>query len=156
MSYYVCKGAKLKCSFGSDQSDLGVMHPMQAVNLHGQPMANIQDYKPMMNIQPFGQCKSLANPTVASATAANNGKLQEMPCIPNTTSPWTPGNMKVLLKGMPALMNDCKLMCMWAGIIEITNAGQNDVETGAASASGDEIDFDALGFGKLLDIDFSL
>jgi len=129
------------------------MHLVQSANLHGQPMANIQDYKPMMNIQPFGQCKSLANPTVAAATAANSGKLQEMPCVPNTTSPWIPGNAKVLVKGIPALMNDCKLMCMWAGMIEITDAGQNDVETGAASAGGDEIDF---GFGKLLDIDFSV
>ena len=124
MPNYVCKGAKLKCSFGSDQSDLGVMHPAQPVNLHGNNMANIMDHKPMMNIQPFGQCKSLANPTVAAATAANYGKLQEMPCIPNTISPWMPGNMTVMVKGQPALMDDCKLMCMWAGIIEITNEGQ--------------------------------
>ena len=125
MGTYVCKGAKLKCSFGSDQSDLSVMHPVKPVQLDGQCMANIQDSKPMMNIQPFGQCKSLANPTVASATAANNGKLQEMPCIPNTMAPWMPGNMTVLVKGQPALMNDDKLMCMWAGIIEITKDGQD-------------------------------
>jgi hypothetical protein len=99
------------------------MHPVKPVYLHGENMANIQDSKPMMNIQPFGQCKSLANPTVASATAAANGKLQEMPCIPNTTAPWMPGNAKVLVKGQPALMDDCKLMCMWAGMIEITDCG---------------------------------
>ncbi|MCL2041726.1 MAG: DUF4280 domain-containing protein [Bacteroidales bacterium] len=125
MPKYVCKGAKLKCSFGSDQSDLGVMHPMNPISLHGNNMANIQDYKPMMNIMPFGQCKSLANPIVASATAANYGKLQEMPCIPNTTSPWIPGSMNVLVKGQPAVMDNCKLMCMWAGIIEVTDAGQS-------------------------------
>jgi len=124
MANYVCKGAKLKCSFGSDQSDLSVAHPSQPVNLHGKCMANIMDYVPMMNIQPFGQCKSLANPTVAAATAANQGVLKEMPCIPNTTMQWIPGSMNVMIKGQPALMNDCKLMCMWAGVIEVSNEGQ--------------------------------
>ena len=50
MAYYVCKGAKLKCSMGDQQSDLGVMHPTQPVYLHGANMANIMDNKPMMNI----------------------------------------------------------------------------------------------------------
>jgi len=125
MPNYVCKGAKLKCSMGDQQSDLGVIHPMSPASLHGNNMANIQDYKPMMNIMPFGQCKSLANPTVASATAANYGKLQPMPCIPNTTAPWIPGSMNVLVKGQSALLDNCKLMCMWAGVIEVSNEGQN-------------------------------
>ena len=124
MPKYVCKGAKLKCSFGSSQPDLTVVHPAQPVNTSGNNMANIMDYKPMMNIQPFGQCKSMANPTVAAATAANYGKLQEMPCIPNITAPWMPGKIDVLLKGQPALTDDSKCMCMWAGVIEVTNAGQ--------------------------------
>jgi len=153
MANYVCKGAKLKCSMGSDKSDLGVMHPMKAVKLDGQFMANIQDNKPMMNIMPFGQCKSLANPTVAAATAANYGKLQEMPCIPNTTAPWMPGKATVLIKGQPALMDNCKLMCMWAGMIEITDGGQSDNQADTVNSRGHE--FDARGFGKLFDIDFS-
>jgi hypothetical protein len=157
MASYVCKGAKLKCSFGSDQSDLGIMHPAQPVNIGDNNMANIQDSKPIMNIQPFGQCKSLANPTVASATAAANGKLQEMPCIPNTTVPWMPGNMKVMVKGQPALMDSDKLMCMWAGIIEVSDAGQSKCATGANAVDYEKIELDDCGgFGKLLDIDFSL
>jgi len=154
MPNYVCKGAKLKCSMGSDQSDLGVIHPVKAVKLDGEFMANIQDNKPMMNIMPFGQCKSLANPTVAAATAANYGKLQEMPCIPNTTSPWMPGKAKILIKGQPALMDNCKLMCMWAGVIEISKDGQNDAKPDTVDSRGHE--FVARSFGKLFDIDFSL
>ncbi len=111
---------------GSAQSDLGVVHPAKPVYLHGENMANIMDHKPMINIKPFGQCKSLANPTVAAATAANMGKLQPMPCIPNTVSPWMNGKTDVLVKMQPALMNPCKLTCMWAGMIEITNEGQAD------------------------------
>ena len=124
MSYYVCKEAKLKCSMGDQQSNLGVMHPTQPVYLHGNNMANIMDHKPMTNIKPFGKCRSLANPTVAAATAANMGRLQPMPCMPNTTSPWLNGKTNVFVKGQQALMNNCKLMCMWAGSIEITDEGQ--------------------------------
>lgn len=124
MPYYVCKGAKLKCSMGSEQSDLDVIHPVKPVYLHGECIANIMDHKPMVNIKPFGQCKSLANPTVAAATAANYGVLKEMPCIPNTTSPWMQGNTDTFSKGQSAVMSDSKLMCAWAGTIEVTDDGQ--------------------------------
>ena len=124
MSYYICKGAQLQCTMGSAQSQLEVVPKGKQNYLHGELMANIMDNKPMVNIQPFGQCKSLANPTVAAATAANYGRLQPMPCVPNTTTPWTPGKNNVLESKNPALMNDCKLMCMWAGTISINQTGQ--------------------------------
>jgi len=115
--------------FGDSPGSLTVIHPGQPVQASNQFMANIMDFKPFMNIPTFGQCKSLANPTVAAATAANSGKLQPMPCIPSTVAPWVPGEPTVLIKGMPALVNTCKLMCMWAGIIEVTNAGQISCNT---------------------------
>jgi hypothetical protein len=87
-------------------------------------MATIMDYKSMMNIQSFGQCKSLANPIVAAATAANYGVLREMPCIPNTVFPWLKGKMDVTIMGQAALMNDCKLFCAYAGVIEVADDGQ--------------------------------
>jgi hypothetical protein len=120
---------------GSGKSELEVVSPVKAVNLHGKHTASITDNKPMINIKPFGKCKSLANPIVAAATAAASGKLQEMPCIPNTIAPWMPGKMNVLAKGQPALMDDCKCMCMWAGIIGITDAGQKTVKNGTAAGA---------------------
>jgi len=66
----------------------------------------------------------MANPTVAAATTANYGRLQKMPCIPTITTPWMNGKTNVLVKGQPALISDYKLMCMWAGTIEVTNEGQ--------------------------------
>jgi hypothetical protein len=125
MANFVCKGAKLKCSFGSSQSDLIVIPKEQMIFVTGENMASIDDYKPMVNIMPFGMCKSLLNPTVAAATVANFGKLQEMPCIPNTTAPWVPGKPDTYVTGMLTLLDNCKLMCMWAGIIEVTNHGQD-------------------------------
>lgn len=121
---YVVSTAKLNCPFGSAASTLTVL-PIRTVHLAGQPMANISDHVPMVNIAPFGMCKSLANPTVAAATAANYGRLQPMPCIPNTPSPWLPGKPDTLIQGQPALLKSCKCPCMWAGIISITDNGQH-------------------------------
>jgi hypothetical protein len=88
------------------------------------PAANIMDHVPMMNIMPFGMCQSMANPMVAAATSAAMGVLTPMPCIPATSSPWMPGAPTVMLANMPALNNSSKLMCMWAGVIEVVSPGQ--------------------------------
>jgi hypothetical protein len=69
-------------------------------------------------------CISLANPVVASATAAALGVLTPMPCIPATAAPWVPGAPTVMIANQPALDDTSKLMCIWAGVIEVTYAGQ--------------------------------
>ena len=129
MGFYVCNGANIKCMFGDAPASLIVIHPGQPVQAGGQFAANIMDFKPFVNIPTFGMCKSLANPTVAAATAACFGKLQPMPCIPNTVAPWIPGEATVMIKGMPALLDNCKLMCMWAGMIEVVSPGQTSCTT---------------------------
>jgi hypothetical protein len=93
------------------------------------PAANIMDYKPLVNILPFVMCSSMANPTVAAATAAALGVLTPMPCIPNTIAPWTPGCPTVLIGNQPALNDSSMLMCMWGGVIQIKQAGQMQVQT---------------------------
>lgn len=67
-------------------------------------------------------CSSMANPTVASATAAASGVLTPMPCIPALTAPWAPGG-KELITNMPALLENCKLVCMYGGNISINFPG---------------------------------
>lgn len=122
MPKQACMGAMLKCSFGMAPSTL--MPTPKPVMTSNMVAANIMDHVPMMNILPFGMCQSIANPTVASATAAALGVLTPMPCIPNTPAPWVPGAPTVLLCNSPALDNVSKLMCVWGGVIEFTNAGQ--------------------------------
>ena len=126
MGNLVCMGAMLKCSFGMTPSSLMVL-PVNLVNATSKPAANIMDNKPMANILPFGMCQSMANPTVASATAAAMGVLTPMPCVPVIPAPWVPGCPTVLLKNMPALNNTSKLMCAWGGVIEVTMPGQMTV-----------------------------
>lgn len=126
MSSIICGGGMLKCSFGTAPSSMTVL-PVNMVTT-SMPIANIMDNVPMLNIMPFVMCTSLANPTVASATAAALGVLTPMPCIPVTTAPWAPGSPTVLVANQPALNDSSKLMCNWGGIIEITNAGQSTIE----------------------------
>lgn len=122
MGFLVTNGAMLQCSFGVAPSSL-MVPPMNQV-LCGTPAATIMDNKPMMNILPFGMCNSIANPTVAAATAAALGVLTPMPCIPNIAAPWAPGCPTVLIKNYPALNNNSKLMCLWGGVIQILQPTQ--------------------------------
>lgn len=127
MACQVCSGALLMCSFGAAPSSLAVL-PTNRTFAGGPVAATIMDYAPMVNILPFGLCTSLANPMVASATAAALGVLTPMPCIPATAAPWMPGAPTVLIGSMPALDDTSKLMCSYAGVIQITFAGQVTVQ----------------------------
>jgi len=102
--------------------------PDKMILTENKPMANIMDNKPLVNILPFGMCQSLANPTVAAATAAAFGVLTPMPCVPVTTAPWAPGCPTVLVKNMPGLTGNCKLVCNWGGVIQFQNAGTTKIQ----------------------------
>jgi hypothetical protein len=115
--------ASLMCTFGTAPSTLMVL-PTAMVNAGKMPAGTIMDYAPLVNVLPFAMCMSAANPTVAAATAAALGVLTPMPCIPATAAPWTPGSATVMIGGMPALSNSCKLMCSYGGSISITATGQ--------------------------------
>lgn len=128
MAFAVCAGASLTCSFGMIPSVLNVL-PVSRV-MSSMPIACIMDQAPMVNIMPFGMCQSIANPTVAAATAAALGVLTPMPCIPVIPAPWTPGVPTVLIGGKPALNNTCKLICAYGGIIQITNPGTTNIQIG--------------------------
>lgn len=121
MGMMVCGGAMCACSFGMAPSSL-LVTPENCV-MAGLPVATIMDNVPMKNILPFGMCSSLANPAVASATAAALGVLTPMPCVPVIAAPWAPGCPTVLIGGKPALNNTSKLMCSWGGVIQITAPG---------------------------------
>ena len=122
MAIQTCMGAMMNCTMGLAPSSLvPTPKPVLTSNMVA---ANILDHVPMANIMPFGMCTSLANPTVAAATAAAFGVLTPMPCVPATPAPWVPGAPTVLLCGMPALNNSSKLICIWGGTISFMTPGQ--------------------------------
>lgn len=121
---YVVAGATISCSFGSQSSRLS--SPMShGVFVKGKPLMNIMDYIPNVNIMPFGTCGSMQNPVVAAATAANNGVLQRMPCMPMVTMPWLGGKTDKRVDNVPSLLSDSTNMCMFCGQIKVENDGQN-------------------------------
>ena len=123
---YVTASAQLMCPFGDAGGVLSVTS-QQKFLIQGRPVATVQDAAPLVNIPSMGMCKSLMNPQVASATAAALGVLTPQPCIPATTA-WIPGSKaKTLAGGSPCISNECTCMCMYGGVISITNPGQTKV-----------------------------
>jgi len=122
MGQNVAQGALIMCSFGMAPSTLNPL-PTPRVTVEGRPAATIQDHMPLVNIPPFGMCQSLANPTVAAATAAALGVLTPMPCVPATSTPWVPGAPRSTAGGMPMLVSGSTCMCNWGGVITISFPG---------------------------------
>lgn len=120
---YVVAGAILSCSSGDKPNRLK-MPFSHGVYIHNKAQMNIKDHIPNENIFPFGKCYSRQNPTVAAATAANNGILTPMPCTPMTTIPWIMGKDDKLIDGQPALLSKSELSCLYCGIIKIEDDGQ--------------------------------
>jgi Domain of unknown function (DUF4280) len=129
MGVQVVSTAMMTCSFGVAPGTLTVVPKGPPVQAGGQFAATVQDFAPNVNIAPFGMCTTLSNPQVASATSAAQGVLTPQPCIPVTTSPWTPGSATVTIGGSPALTNSSTCNCMWGGMITITNPGQMTTQT---------------------------
>ena len=115
MANPVVNSALCTCSFGVAPCPV-LVSSQQTVLVGNMPQATIMDSHPAT----FGMCSSLANPTVAAATAAAGGALTPMPCSPVTPAPWVPGAPTVLVCGKPLLNNSSKLMCAYGGVISIT------------------------------------
>ncbi|MBT9314501.1 DUF4280 domain-containing protein [Leptothoe spongobia] len=128
MGMQVVAGAMLQCPFGVAPSTLNVIPKGPPTFASGPFAATIMDFAPIANVMPFGMCTSLANPTVATATAAALGVLTPMPCIPVIPAPWAPGSPTVLIGTFPALNNSSKCICTWGGVISIINPGQFTVQ----------------------------
>ena len=122
---YVCSGATLRCTMGTNQAKLTVL-PTRTVYLTGQPMANISDHLTMVNLAPFGRCRSLGFPATASATAANYGSLTPMPCMHNTPLKWVGGKDDYKVRDDLALLKSSTCSCLWGGTISIVDDGQKD------------------------------
>lgn len=109
---------------GTSQAKLTV-HSSGTMPPTEQPMANINDHLSMVNLAPFGRCRSLGFPATAAATAANRGSLTPMPCMHNTPFLWMGGKNDYIVKGNPALLKSSTCQCMWGGIISFTDDEQN-------------------------------
>jgi hypothetical protein len=119
MSKLVCSGAMLQCSYGLAPAQFVVL-PISQVFTQKKPGATIMDHKPTTNVMPFGMCTAPGNPLVIAAKGP-------VPCVPATTTPWTPGSPTIQMGGQMALNSDCQLTCMWSGVIRVVQPGQQTV-----------------------------
>ena len=115
------------CPFGTAPGML--QGTSQAVCLaDGKPVGTIKDAALYVNITSFGMCRSMANPQVASATAAALGVLTPQPCSLVTAGAWMNGKNKVLASGTPVLSSESCLLCQTGqGMITVKSPGQTKI-----------------------------
>ena len=116
MAKQVVMGATLRCSFGAAPAVLNVTS-QQTVRSSYMLAATMLDFAPLTNIPTFGMCSAPTNPAVSAAGGTPK------PCVPVTT-PWFPTVPTLLISGIPAIDDQCKCMCAWAGLVTVANAGQ--------------------------------
>ncbi len=121
MGLPVVTGGKAMCTMG-----MGIFNITAVGNvmIENKPVLTTKDNVPFFNVAPMGvMCISLANPMVASATAAALGVLTPQPCVPQFVGPWITGTISCRVKGMGIVDNTCSLMCAYGGKISITFPG---------------------------------
>src|SRR6185437_8420019 len=116
MPLLAVENALLACDKGSLLSPLGVMSTAPPVNATKKLAAEIEDWKPAINVRSFGMCSSMENPEVQAATEENKGVLTPMPCSPKTTTNWS-GKTIVTIRNVPALHEGCTVSCQYGGTI---------------------------------------
>lgn len=103
---YVVNGAKVSCTMGAVDAPLRTT-PGRRVQIRGKNRANIADCVPLVNVGPFGVCKTTG-----------------MPCTP-ACAIWLNGKNDVLVEGMPALLDKSTSVCpLGAGLLKIEDDGQ--------------------------------
>jgi hypothetical protein len=119
MVHAVPHGSLSRCSKGSNPSRLNIL-PITRVFVEGNPLGNIQDKEPFLNIHPYGICFSMENPEVIAATAAALGVLVPMPCVPMICTPWILTSRTRVGGHFMGLNKRAKNICVWAGHLEIS------------------------------------
>lgn len=106
------------------------------------PLMNANDHHGNEHIMHFGRCRSNMNPNNAMSDVlgkvvpvvglVNMAKdaldCQGCKCAPRTLRSWEKANKHNRLDGAPALVNTSELICMYGGVITITEIPQEPVK----------------------------
>lgn len=126
MGFLATTGCVSMCSMGMIPVPLTFINPM-VLGGGALPSGCILDMVPYMNIPPFGLCRSLLNPITAALSWW--GGLTPGPCIFAPLGTWLPIKPNIVGSVAPVLTSDCKLMCAFAGCIQINIPSQFTVLT---------------------------
>jgi len=123
MGVLVATGAQVECSFGDMPGVFIASAERVAATAPAGVITDVEDE----NITPFGMCSAPTNPEVITATAAAGGtELVPVPCV-TVLSPWAPGAVGVTINGVTALDDESDCLCAWAGVVSVTDPGQERV-----------------------------
>lgn len=118
MPFIITSTSITSCSMGLAPCPLTVLPNGICVISLAFTIASIINGMPMINIKPYGLCKSPANPAVAAIIASSFGSVTQGPCIPLTVTPWMPLFPTILVAGSPILVSNSILICSWGGVIK--------------------------------------
>lgn len=116
MPMQVSTGAELRCTFGAAPAEFSASGEAVTATTPAGTITDVEEE----NIPPFGMCSAPSNPDVIAAQGS------PVPCVP-VLIPWTPGAERVTINGIPALTDDSECICSWAGVITVSDAGQEQV-----------------------------
>ena len=122
MPQFLTTATLIECSMGAMPTPFVADELPAAVKETGMTAATIVQILAGKNIVPFGMCKSLANPTVASATAAAQGALTPMPCTPVVVAPWSPPSACAKHLGIPLATASSVCACSFGGMVKVSQA----------------------------------
>jgi len=126
-SYYVVRGAKIKCDHGSHKRriNLPVSH---GGYVNEKPIMNETDTEANKNITYLGICNSGKNPSNEKICLINEKgqTIEGKKCCPKILSTWlkTKGDTKA--EGKAVLTNESQLICAYGGKITFVNDGQKE------------------------------
>ncbi len=139
---YIVFGAKTKCSMGLRESQL-VLDADHGIFIRGKAQFHVKDKEGIINVIPFGGCKSASNPDTAKEMAMRGFTAAPLSfsgtfCMPSlltgcagkctpliTAAEWEDGSEFTDIDDEKALLGRCTLACAYGGIIQITDAGQD-------------------------------
>lgn len=122
MPEFLTTATLLECSMGSAPTPFIADELPAAIKETGLATGTIVQIAPGKNITPFAMCSSMANPAVASATAAAQGALTPMPCTPTIVAPWAPPSACVQHIGVPLATAASVCACAFGGMVKVSQA----------------------------------
>lgn len=127
MTKAVLQGDFCKCTSGDAPCRLKVTDG-ERMTYDGKAIAVKTDAK-ITNLSTFGLCSNLSNPIVAQATAAAQGVLTPMQCVPVLPGIWENTVSQLIVDNQPVVGESSYVTCRYGGCISISLDGKRKIES---------------------------
>jgi len=121
-TYYVVRGAKMKCDKGSNDRKINLPES-HGRYVDGKAILNKKDMKPD-NISYFGVCPQCLAAEEISVIDKNGALVTGKKCTPSIVVKWVKTKDDTIIEGQPALTTDSIIFCTHGGNITFVTSGQ--------------------------------